>query len=342
MMTKSMLASPSSSGSNASPSTPSPKKAKKPLSQATVSQYESYVNSFRTWCKQSDVPAEYRNTADNVTYHTPRAMLAWAEARMANADLAKQAGTAVSARSAFLWWYRKSLGVERSEKEWSERRLPDGSWAIDGNPVKWQPYEDFIDKLKLSMPKRIFRPRKRDLIAAQQKARSSASSTQPHQLRMETLTNGMVHSSSSDGSSAPASTHGDYMPSVFNSSSSSSHLDYMSEAPSSGSSTSSVGTSASTAATTAIDLSPVWPHGAVLSPKADDCLCDTSFFSNPENAAPHHSYRCRYGAIMRRDLDAMIFRIDYLLQDSLLADSDRVRLEWLRAFLYLSFYLWAL
>jgi hypothetical protein len=102
------------------------------------------------------------------------------------------------------------------------------------------------------------------------------------------------------------------------------------------------------AATQGAQASPIWPHSTVFSPNLSDCLCNAALFSSHSaaghaNFAPPHSYRCRYGAFTRGDLDIMIDWLDArLLGGSYMSDVDRLRFEWLRAFLSLSFYLWAL
>lgn len=90
--------------------------------------------------------------------------------------------------------------------------------------------------------------------------------------------------------------------------------------------------------------SPVWPQNPVFSPQISNCLCNAALISsNPSDFAPPHSYRCRYGAFTRADLDIMINWIDARLHDgSYMSDADRLRFEWLRAVICLSLYLWAL
>ena len=298
----------SSSDGRSSASVAQQQADKKGLSFATVSQYESYINNFRAWCDHKETPAEYAGCIDKISYHTPRAMLAWTQQRMHNAS-AKQAGTAISARSAFLWWVKPRLG-DAAVETWKEEQLPSGEWKVEGNPVKHAPYEEYIEQLKSGMPKRIYRPRKRDLISNGGKVRSSS----PGPLKFDAIMS-KPHGHN-DSSSAHTSPSTSFRPSGMLSSS-------------------SAGT----------ETSPVWPHHPLSNgTPMDECFCDQSSqqsIRSNGDVTQAHSHRCRYGAILRRDVDTMVSWLDHQLGDRLLSDVARVRLEWLRCILLLGFYLWA-
>lgn len=294
----------SSSDGRSSASVAQQQPDKKGLSFATISQYESYINNFRAWCDHKETPAVYVGCIDRISYHTPRAMLAWTRQRMHNAS-AKQAGTAISARSAFLWWVKPRLGDAAAET-WTEEQLPSGEWKVEGNPVKYAPYEEYIEKLKSGMPKRVYRPRKRDLINIGGKARSSP----PGPLQFDA----MMSKPYGNDSSATTSPSTSFRPSGMLSSSSSGP-----------------------------EASPVWPHHSLSNgAPVDECFCEqSSSVRSHGDVAQTHSHRCRYGAVLRRDVDTMVSWLDHQLGDRLLSDVARVRYEWLRCILLLGFYLWA-